>query len=784
MTLRVVWSVALPAALGVARLSAQSSAWQGTPADNYPDRFREVWNVQPSGQAADVNNLVLRRGGTGEIVMEHGTLYLLDPIGGQVVGAVFRGTGHFNFSAPTSIEQERVKLFRDKVPLAEPFTKLVLLFADSTLAELWRQLAFQPSDVPSEVKRLPQEAFNYVGDEGQQSFLPDIMDAFLNGRQTGFFYAHMDGDGLSPWMLWINPADLESVRFRSRSKRTDFTHYAQTLAQFAIGGDTVRTGGRSERKPGARIGKYTITVRLPSSGGGVGFEAAAALAITSDTTVGPWVPFYLYDELIVDSARWATGEPAKVYKGDKSSDLWVKLESPLAPREARQLNLYYHGDLLRRGADLFYLKSSIAWYPLAMDSRLTAPFDLTFESPEGMSLASVGDRVDSASAPGHMIRTHWVTPAAIRNASFTLGVFDQYDLKEQGIPPVTVLWSEATHRAIERNLVQRGADSGQGKQIVLSGKNMKEQVGQDMTTAMRFYQHVYGDPPVQHFYATEIPDLHGEAWPGIVGLSYVTFHQTDLEGEDQLFRAHEVAHQWWGIAVDYATYRDRWLSEGLADFSGLWFMQTRRQDNKLYFNMLDHWKADLMLRRDEPLSIWLGHRVVRSGHEDDYNVIIYEKGAWVFHMLRMLLIDLRNMDEARFTSIMHDFYSAYRGGAASTADFERVVERGTGQDMSWFFRQWVYGWGIPTFKVAQRTEPTPDGKFQVTLRVDQENVPPDFLSYVPVTLDLGKDQVARVRVKVTGAHSEIPLPPVPVKPREVRFDDMDGVLAEVKEVGW
>ena len=777
MTLRVVWSVAVAAALGVVRLSAQSSAWQGTPANNYQDRFREIWNVQPSNQAADVTGLTLRRGGTGEIVLEHGKLYLLNPIGGQVMGAVFRGTGHFNFSAPLAIEQERLKLFRDKAPIAEPFTKLVLLFADSTLAELTRQLTFQATDIPSEVKGLPQDAFNYIGDEGQKVFLPDIMDAFLNGRQTGFFYAHMDGDGFSPWMLWVNPADLESVRFRTRSKRTDFTHYAQTLAQFAIGGDTIRTGGRSERKPGARIGKYTIAVRLPSSGGGVGFEAAATMAITADTTVGPWVPFYLFDELIVDSARWETGEPAMVYKGDKSPDLWVRLDRPLAPKEFRALKLYYHGDLLRRAADLFFLKSSIAWYPVALDSRLTAPFDLTFESPEGMSLASVGDRVDSTSAPGHMIRTHWVTPGAIRNASFTLGVFDQFDVKEQGVPPVTVLWSEATHRWIAQQVVDSGG-------TWLSGKNMKDQVAQDISNAMRFYEHVYGEAPVKHFYATEIPDFHGEAWPGIVGLSYVTFHQTDLEGEDQVFRAHEVAHQWWGIAVDYATYRDRWLSEGLADFSGLWYLQTRRQDNKLYFNMLDRWKTGLMLRRDEPLSIWLGHRVVRSGHEDDYDMIIYKKGAWVFHMLRMLLIDLRNMDEARFTSIMHDFYSTYSGGAASTADFERVVERGTGQDMSWFFRQWVYGWGIPTFKVAQRIEPTPDGKFKVTLRVDQENVPPDFLSYVPVTLDLGKDQVARVRVKVTGARSEISLPPVAVKPREVRFDDMDGVLAEVKEVGW
>ena len=51
------------------------------------------------------------------------------------------------------------------------------------------------------------------------------------------------------------------------------------------------------------------------------------------------------------------------------------------------------------------------------------------------------------------------------------------------------------------------------------------------------------------------------------------------------------------------------------------------------------------------------------------------------------------------------------------------------------------------------------GQFRVRLQVQQEGVPDDFLAYVPVTVDLGKDRVARVRVKVTGARSDLELPP-------------------------
>jgi hypothetical protein len=56
--------------------------------------------------------------------------------------------------------------------------------------------------------------------------------------------------------------------------------------------------------------------------------------------------------------------------------------------------------------------------------------------------------------------------------------------------------------------------------------------------------------------------------------------------------------------------------------------------------------------------------------------------------------------------------------------------------------------------------------------------------YVPVTLDLGDGRVGRARVKVHGPESEIDLPLMPSKPKAIRFNDLDGVLAEVKMVDW
>jgi aminopeptidase N len=113
-----------------------------------------------------------------------------------------------------------------------------------------------------------------------------------------------------------------------------------------------------------------------------------------------------------------------------------------------------------------------------------------------------------------------------------------------------------------------------------------------------------------------------------------------------------------------------------------------------------------------------------------------------------------------------------------------VAEQHAGIDLGWFFDQWIYGTEIPSYRVAYRFEPADGGQYRVKLRVRQSNVGEEFQMYVPVTVDLGNGQVARARVKVRGATSEIELPLMPSKPKGLKFNDLDGVLAEVKMVDW
>ncbi|NNG17582.1 MAG: hypothetical protein HKM89_13990, partial [Gemmatimonadales bacterium] len=154
------------------------------------------------------------------------------------------------------------------------------------------------------------------------------------------------------------------------------------------------------------------------------------------------------------------------------------------------------------------------------------------------------------------------------------------------------------------------------------------------------------------------------------------------------------------------------------------------------------------------------------------------------HMLRVLMLDLRTMNEDPFTDMMRDFYTQYRGKQASTEDFRRVVERHVGGNMKWFFDQWVNGAAIPKYRVAYRSEQVDGGKYRMTLRVEQQDVPEDFRVFIPVSVDLGDDRWARLRVEVRGSTSEIDLPLMPFEPKGIKFNDLEGVLAEAKMVKW
>jgi aminopeptidase N len=128
-----------------------------------------------------------------------------------------------------------------------------------------------------------------------------------------------------------------------------------------------------------------------------------------------------------------------------------------------------------------------------------------------------------------------------------------------------------------------------------------------------------------------------------------------------------------------------------------------------------------------------------AGAPDGYTEIVYNKGTWIVHMLRMLMRGEGANADAAFVAMIREFLETFEGREPSTQDFKRIAEkhmnksmdvRGEG-NLDWFFDQWVFGTGIPTYSLEQKTEASGNG-FVIEGRIRQEGVPEGFVMPVPV----------------------------------------------------
>ena len=759
---------------------------RGAPAATYLERYGEVMKLGSRGaQSAQIDHVVLQRD-AGRLTLEHGTLYLLAPIAGRTVAAVFQGQGRFTFAPTVPVEQAELQRFAGSPALNDAFSEAILLFADST-AEQFRALVFRPAVAPANVADHVHDLLNSLEDDKEGSLRSDIIGPLLNGEATGFFLARLDRANGGPVLFEINPDEVEAVQLFRPVPHRKWGRNWTAVTLFPLQQPLVGTVGSWNLRQRLSVPNYRLAVRLtPTSGADLDFAANATLALKADEPVGPWLLFGLHPKLEVDSARWGTAEHVLAFKAKDGGDLWVRGPRRLQAGDSVELTLFYHGDhggLIDRYGDWFFIDPGAAWFPKNGQGRNLANFDVTFDAPSWYPLASVGERTDSTVA-GKVLTTRWVTRRPTPFATFNLGLFENYHTQLPGAPPLDVLISESAHRVLERQLLERARDDPARAYLIPAQKNMQQNVAADVANSLKLFTHLFGESLYGHFYVTEIPYTEGVSFPGMIDLSFVTFHNTSSDGFDESFRAHEVAHQWWGNGVQPGSYRDAWLSEGLAEFSALWYLQSERKRNDEYFKFLDQYKADIKIDKDDVGPIWIGYRNATVKVPLGYQVMIYEKGAWVFQMLRILMLDLRTMKEDRFMETMRDYYALYQGQTARTEDFQRVVEAHVGFPMDWFFHQWVKGTAIPTYHVAWKAESTSEGKYAVHFRIRQENVPPDFRMPVLISVDLGDNRFAHFRVDVRGGTTEYTSPLLPARPKGLKFNELHSVLADVNMEGW
>jgi len=233
---------------------------------------------------------------------------------------------------------------------------------------------------------------------------------------------------------------------------------------------------------------------------------------------------------------------------------------------------------------------------------------------------------------------------------------------------------------------------------------------------------------------------------------------------------HEIAHQWFGNSVTESDWDHVWLSEGFATyFTQLFIEHAYGRDEML---------AGLRMSRDAIREFYAKTPDYRTIHDNisDMSQILsgpgtYQKGAWTLHMLRGLIGD------AAFWTGIRDYYKTFRDSNATTADFRRTMEQASGQQLGWFFDQWLTRGGLP--KLSTRWSYDAKAK-QLRLDIEQLQSGPAFRLPIELAIDVEGDPRPRLeRIDVQKPRETLTLP-LDGQPKSVTLDPRTYVLMDAE----
>ncbi len=198
---------------------------------------------------------------------------------------------------------------------------------------------------------------------------------------------------------------------------------------------------------------------------------------------------------------------------------------------------------------------------------------------------------------------------------------------------------------------------------------------------------------------------------------------------------HEIAHQWFGNSVTESDWDHVWLSEGFATYFTHLFIEHASGRDDFVAGLVRDRKWIREFDQKSP-----NYRIIHDNLRDMTKVLnpggTYLKGGWTLHMLRGVIGD------AAFWTGIRDYYRRYRDSNATTADFRRTMEQASGQELAWFFDQWLTRGGF--LKLRARWSYDADAK-QLCLDVEQLQPGPPFR--MPIELGIELENEPRPRIE-------------------------------------
>ena len=388
----------------------------------------------------------------------------------------------------------------------------------------------------------------------------------------------------------------------------------------------------------------------------------------------------------------AQGEPLR-FRQDTGYELNVDFLNPVPEGKTSSLTIEYGGALATAegspienlklayiGPEGSYLLYPARWFPVSgygVD-RFTAEMRITV--PTGEVVIASGEAAQPVSESGKVTYTFRETHATFPG-TLAAGNYNVIPSTEPG--PSTTFYMKRD----DPELVQVYAEA--------------------VSEVLEFYSRQFGSYPFGRLAIVEIEDgtVGGYSGPGMAFLAargLTTSINYNLLG-------HELAHQWWRNLVSPETIHDRYLDEGLATYSAA-MLEEEVRGQAAFEQTMRRVSIGALTREDV---VPLSQSGLLREYSAEFQSIVFQKGAMVFHMLRYVV------GQEKFIQALRTMAADYAWDTVASDDLQILMEEVTDQELTYFFAQWVNSTGVPQFKRSWVVYRTKQG-FQTIGKIEQD----------------------------------------------------------------
>lgn len=789
--------------------------------------YESLRGARPDGRTVSVENLVLERD-VFELTFASGRFHLLEEVDGVTPGAVFLGQGSYVLEPQSAGELRHLTVLSGEQRISgftDEFSTAVLLFDDGTEAEIVGAGGLETGGVDSRAveaitARLEREKGRMATDYALRLLRSRLND---EGLVEGPFFALIEGKEHEQAVVAVDSMgilDGEGSCLIDESGDYPQHWYSDRL----IGADR-----RTPRHALVDAAHYRIDTQVAASTEISGETRIQFRVIVPQLSV---LPLDLFPTLEIRgvAVKGQAGPGAFLQPSEDGRTAAVLFPEPLAQGSSVEVKVEFGGSgiLEDDGTSIYRVKGRTNWYPNVGTFTDRASYDLRFRVPKGNTVISVGEQVSSKEEGGEVVSI-WKSEDEITVAGFNYGDFALHEQTEENTGVAIEVYATKgepdfiteINRQLEGasgglsfrdQLEVAGNDAYSGYVNTYSGPSsigvstdaLAEAAMADGVNSIQVFTKFFGPLDNKRVAITQQSDWNfGQSWPSLVYLPYLPGLSSLLKFElgmpgyagfaDQV-GIHEIAHQWWGHHVGWASYRDQWLSEGFAEFSTALVVELTR-GAQAYDSFWEQRRRQVLATvqgTDLPPyaagPVTLGYRAASERSPAAGQALIYAKGAFVLQMLRSLMRDQESRSDERFFAMMRDFADSYKGKSPSTEDFKTHVEKhmipelNAGRDgtIDWFFDQWVYGTEVPVYSSDVSIEKVGKGKYRLSGTLTQSGVSDDFVALVPTHVEFGDGnygQFGRAPFKGNMTHKLDVTLELPKKPKAVRMNARHEVLA-------